>query len=250
MTEEMGNQTQEVVETIEQPIEQTQETVEQPSSPQESPQAFRVKYNKEEVEVPYDQAPDYIQKGMNYDKVSQRADEYQQHLDRVARITGYESHDQLLQAMEEAEQEQERAKYEQAGIDPDQFQKLISELPEIQQFREIQKQQEESQQLQTEYNELAEEFPDVTPENIPAEVWQMKKQRDISLMDAYLRVNYKSLGQQKEQEAIQKLQQNQLSSTGSLGDGEVKHTGSVNSLSSKDFGSLVDQVLRGERKQL
>lgn len=250
MEELMANQSQEAVETIEQPIETTQETVEQTSSPQESPQAFRVKYNKEEVEIPYDQAPDYIQKGMNYEKVSQRAEEYQQHLDRVAKLTGYQTHDELLSALEEAEREQERAKYQEAGIDPDQFQKLVSELPEIQQFREIQKQQEESQQLQTEYNELAAEFPDVTPENIPAEVWQLKGERGISLMDAYLRVNYKSLGQQKEQEAIQKLQQNQQSSTGALGAEGAEHQTSYSQLSAADKKALRERVLRGENVQL
>ena len=37
------------------------------------PQGIKVKYNKEERVIGYDEAPDWIQKGLNYDKVSERA---------------------------------------------------------------------------------------------------------------------------------------------------------------------------------
>lgn len=244
-----GYQTTETIETNE-PIQQESavEQQEHQTPPQEN--MFTVKYNKEERQVSYDEAPDYIQKGLNYDKVSQRADEYQQNLDRVARLSGYGNHDELLSALDEFEKAQEQAKYEQAGIDPDRFHELVSELPEIQQFRQMQQQQQETQQMQNEANELFAEFPDLKPEQIPAEAWQLKEQRGLTILDAYLRTTYKNIGQQKEQEAIQKLQGNAQSSPGSLGGGDVNHNTNVSKLSSKDFGSLVEQVLRGERKQL
>ncbi|MGG4267429.1 hypothetical protein [Peribacillus simplex] len=249
---EGGNQTApEVIESNEQPIEQPETQIEEaPATTQEAQQAFRVKYNKEEVEVPYDQAPDYIQKGMNYDKQVQRAEEYQQNLDRVARLSGYKDHNELLGAMEDLEKEQERQKYEQAGINPDKFNELVSELPEIQQFREMQRQQQQNQELQSEANELFAEFPELTPEQIPQEAWNLKESRGLSLLDAYLRTTYKQIGQQKEQEAIQKLQGNAQSSPGSLSGGDVNHTTNIKNLSSSDFQSMVDQVLRGERKQI
>jgi hypothetical protein len=175
---------------------------------------------------------------------------YEQNLNRVAQLSGYQSHDDLLAALDEIEQQQERERYEQAGIDPDQFQQLVSELPEIKQFREIQKQQEETQKFESEVSELFSEFPDLKPEQIPPEAWQLKESKGLSLLDSYLRVSYKSLGQQKEQEAIQKLQGNAQSSPGPLGGGDVNHNTNISTLSSKDFGSIVDQVLRGERKTL
>ena len=152
------------------------------------------------------------------------------------------------------EREQERQDLIQRGLDPDALEdvvnKRIENHPDMQAFRQMQQQQQQSQQLQTEASELFNKFPDLTPEQIPAEAWQLKEQRGISLLDAYLRTTYKQIGQQKEQEAIQKLQSNALSSTGSLSAGEVNHTTNISNLSSKDFSSLVDQVLRGERKQL
>ncbi|MFC8561405.1 hypothetical protein [Peribacillus frigoritolerans] len=247
--QEGGNQTApEVIESNEPSIQQEQAPVnEAPATTQEAQQAFKVKYNKEEIEVPYEQAPDYIQKGMNYDKVQQRADEYQQNLDRVARLSGYKDHNELLGAMEELEREQERQKYEQAGINPDKFNELVSELPEIQEFRKMQQQQKENQKLQSEANELFAEFPDLAPEQIPQEAWQLKENRGLSLLDAYLRTTYKQLGQQKEQEAIQKLQQNQISSPGSLGAGGEHQTPSVSQMSKAEFEDLIQKVKRGEK---
>lgn len=248
---EGGNQTApEAIESNEPSIQQEPAIEEAPATTQEAQQAFKVKYNKEEIEVPYEQAPDYIQKGMNYDKVQQRADEYQQNLDRVARLSGYKDHNELLGAMEELEREQERQKYEQAGINPDKFKELVSELPEFKEMQEMKQRQQENQRLQSEADELFAEFPELTPEAIPQEAWQLKQNRGLSLLDAYLRTTYKQLGQQKEQEAIQKLQGNAQASPGSLGGGAVNHTTNINNLSSSDFQSMVDQVLRGERKQL
>ena len=120
----------------------------------------------------------------------------------------------------------------------------------VQYARQLQEKQQQEQQFQQEANELFQEFPDLKPEEIPAEVWQLKESRGLSLLDSYLRVNYKNLAQQQEQAAIQKLQNNAATSPGSLGGGDVSHSTNVSKLSTNDFRSLVDQVLRGERKQL
>lgn len=187
----------------------------------------------------------------------QELDEYrsnlettQQQLERVARLAGYESHDQMISQLDAIEQEQEAQRYREMGVDPEAFNTLIEQHPDIQFAREMKAKQEEEQRFQSEANELFSEFPDLKPEQIPAEVWQIKEQKGLSLLDSYLRVNYKNMGQQAEQQAIQKLQGNAVSSPGSLGGGDVNHVQSVSKLSSSDFNSLVDQVLRGERKQL
>jgi hypothetical protein len=225
------------------------ETSEQPSSPQES-NYFEIKYNKEPVKVSYDEAPSYIQKGMNYDKVNQRATEYEQHLSRVAQLSGYQSHEDFLQALEEAEKQQERQRYEDAGLDPDVLNQFLESHPDMKYAREMRAKEQETQQIASEIEQLKERFPDVRPEDLTDELFQVKAQRGVPLLHAYLELNFSKLAQQKEQEAIQKLQQNSQASPGSLGNGDVSHSKSVNGLSSKDFGSLVDQVLRGERTKL
>ncbi|MFY0760196.1 hypothetical protein AB1K32_15100 [Metabacillus dongyingensis] len=236
-------------EVNEAPIQQEETQTEDPAAIQES-NFFEVKYNKEPVRVSYDEAPDYIQKGMNYDKVQSKVSEYEQHLNRVAQVAGYETHDELLQALDQAEKEREQQKYVDAGIDPDTFNSLLEQHPDIQYAREMKQKEEASQKFNAEANEFFSEFPDVKPEDIPAEVWTLKDQKGLTLLDSYLRVNYKSLGQQKEQEAIQKLQTNSLSSPGSLSGGDVPHKANIGSMGKSDFSSLVEKVLRGEVKNL
>ncbi|MGF6951872.1 phospholipase/lecithinase/hemolysin [Neobacillus sp. B4I6] len=248
MSEELlgGSQTTPEPETQEPSIQQEPAQTQEPVTTQE-PNYFTVKYNKEERQVSYDEAPDYIQKGLNYEKVQQRATEYEQHLNRVAQLSGYQTHEEFISALEEAE---ERQRYEDAGVDPEAFNKLLETHPDMQYAREMRAKEQEQRQIQSEVEQLRERFPDLKPDDLTEELFTVKEQRGVPLLHAYLELNFSKLAQQKEQEAIQKLQQNVQSSPGSLGGGDVPHTKSVSNLSQKDFGSLVDQVLRGERKQL
>lgn len=249
MSEELlsGNQTTEP--QMQEPATQEPIQSQEPATTQE-PNYFEIKYNKEPVKVSYDEAPSYIQKGMNYDKVQQRATEYENYLNRVAQLSGYQNHDEFIHALEEAEQQQQRQQYEDAGINPDVLNQFLEQHPDMQYAREMRAKEQEQRQIQTEVDQLKERFPDIQPSDLSEELFQLKEQRNIPLLHAYLELNYAKLAQQKEQEAIQKLQQNVQSSPGSLGSGDVAHTKSVKNLSSKDFSSLVDQVLRGERNQL
>jgi hypothetical protein len=180
----------------------------------------------------------------------QQAETYQQQLDRTARLAGYQSQDELLAALDQLELEQQQQQQQQlyesamAG-DQDSLNQLISNHPAVKYAMELQTQQQKDQQFQQEANELFQEFPDLKPEEIPNEVWQLKESRGLSLLDSYLRVNYKNLAQQQEQAAIQKLQQNQLSSPGALGSG-ADHITSYSQLSAQDKKALRERVLRGE----
>jgi hypothetical protein len=249
MSEELlgGNQT--IPEPITQePATQEPTQTQEPATTQE-PNYFEIKYNKEPVRVSYDEAPDYIQKGMNYDKVQQRATEYEQHLNRVAQLSGYQNHDEFIQALEEAERQQERQRYEDAGIDPDTFNQLLENHPDMQYAREMRAKEQEQQQLQSEVEQLRERFPELKPDDLTDELFAIKEQRGVPLLHAYLELNFSKLAQQKEQEAIQKLQQNTLSTPGSLGAGAEHKTGYTN-LSSADKKALRERVLRGENVQL
>jgi hypothetical protein len=245
--EQQAHQSLETPVTNEHPIEQPQ-TPETPSTPQEN--VFTVKYNKEEVQVPYEQAPDYIQKGLNYEKVQTRATEYEQHLNRIAQLSGYQTHDELLQAVEEAERQKERAEYEAAGIDPDQFNQLIEKHPDIQFAREMKAKQEEEAKFSSEVNSFFEKHPDIKPNDIPQEVWQIRENEGLPLLHAYRSYMFDNVRQQSEQQALQKLQQNSLSTPGALGQEGSEHKASVGSMAKKDFASLVERVKRGENVQL
>jgi hypothetical protein len=250
MSEELlgGNQTTGEESQVETQQQETQTQAQEPATTQE-PNYFEIKYNKEPVRVSYDEAPDYIQKGMNYDKVQQRATEYEQHLNRVAQLSGYQNHDEFIQALEEAERQQERQRYEDAGIDPDTFNQLLENHPDMQYAREMRAKEQEQQQLQSEVEQLRERFPELKPDDLTDELFDIKEQRGVPLLHAYLELNFSKLAQQKEQEAIQKLQQNTLSTPGSLGAGAEHKTGYAN-LSSADKKALRERVLRGENVQL
>jgi hypothetical protein len=224
------------------------ETTEQPSSPQEN-QYFEIKYNKEPVKVSYDEAPSYIQKGMNYDKVQQRATEYEQHLNRVAQLSGYQTHDDFIRALDQAEQQQQRQQYEEAGLNPDVLNQFLESHPDMKYAREMRAKEQESQQIASEIEQLKERFPDLKSDDLTDELFQIKAQRGVPLLHAFLELNYSKLAQQKEQEAIQKLQLNASSTPGSLGAGAEHKTGYMN-LSSADKKALRERVLRGEQIEL
>ncbi|OHR74000.1 hypothetical protein HMPREF3291_05285 [Bacillus sp. HMSC76G11] len=168
--QETANHSQEEVQDTA-PLEQTEEiqdtqTDETPATTQEIPQAFKVKYNKEEIEVPYGEATDYIQKGLNYEKVQSKVSEYEQHLNRVAQVAGYSSHDELLQALDLAEQErQTQEQAQQMGIDEDTYRNYfapvndkVSQLEN--QLKEFQE-KEIQRQIEADLSELQknEDFP-------------------------------------------------------------------------------------------
>jgi hypothetical protein len=234
------------------PIQQESTQEETPATTQDEFDV--IKYNSEEVKIPVSERQTYLQKGYNYDKVNQRVTEYEQQLNRVAQLSGYNTHDELLSALDDIEQQQQRAQYEEAGIDPDIMNQFIEKHPDIQYARELKQKEEETQRFNNEANELFQAFPDLKPENIPPEAFQLQKQMElqnkhIPLLDAYLRTSYKSLGQQKEQEAIQKLQGNANATPGALGAG-AEHNTSYSAMSATDKKALRERVLRGENIQL
>jgi hypothetical protein len=194
-----------------------------------------------------------MRRNQELNDVRTKASEYEQHLNRVAQLSGHQSHEDFIRALDTAEQnykrEQEEQMYREAGIDPETFNSLLSNHPDVQYARQLRAQQEQEAQERQEAFEFFNEFPDVKPEDIPKEVFILQKEKGLSLIDAYLRTSYKSLSQKKEQEAIQKLTQNALSTPGSLGAGTEHKTG-YSSLTDSDKKALRDRVLRGENVQL
>lgn len=230
-------------------IEQEQVTTEEPtnegqdSPPQEEPRGIKVKYNKEERFVPEDEVPNWVQKGLNYDKVSekaQQAERYQQMLDRTARFYGYDNHEDYMAALEQAEMDkriQEEA--EKLGVDEEvirnhlqplnqkvsEYERQLNELKEAEAFRQV-----ENQLASMEKD--AEKYPDFA--KYKNDVINIAASRGYTLEDAYKiatyeeRVNTARL--QAQQEAVRNLQKNADSATGSLGMDSPEHPGGYDAM--------------------
>jgi hypothetical protein len=179
-----------------------------------------------------------------------KAESYESNLNRLAQLSGYNTHDELLQAIEEAERQQERQRYEDAGINPDTFNELLEKHPDIQFAREMKAKQEEEARFSSEVSSFFDKHPDIKPNDIPQEVWQIRDQEGLPLLHAYRSYMFDNVRQQSEQQALQKLQQNSLSTPGALGQEGSEHKSSYSQLSAGEKAKLREQVLRGEKTNL
>lgn len=243
---------------VETEVAETVETKVETSTPEEYDV---IKYNSEEVKIPVSERQTYLQKGYNYDKVNQRVQELEGHsknLERTAKFNGFDSTEQYLEALDKAEQDrniqEEAAK---AGMDEEQYRQYLAPVNEKLKSYEQKIQQLESadmnRQIQSELTQLKTDKDFAKYEEATINAWKTNPAFK-TLSDAYEFVSYKdklaSTKETAEQETIRKLQQNGQSSAGSLGEGAVNHNNTVGGMGKSDFESLVNQVLRGERKQI
>lgn len=191
---------------------------EQPPATIQDEDFFEVKYNKENMRISRDEAPTYIQKGLNYDKVNQKAADYEQHLQRVAQITGYSSIDELIQAAQQAE-EQQRVQNEaqRLGMDEEAYRQYIAPMND--ELSTVKKQMEEmrvesfKKQIDAEINELKKD------ENFPKyeqAMFEMATKYGMTLTEAYefaslrgLKEQIPSLQQQTEQRVVDQIKARQ-----------------------------------------
>lgn len=253
------------VETTETPIDTSQvpEGSEQPVTTQEPPKGLTVKYNKEERFIPDEELPQWVQKGLNYDKVQEKAkqaDTYQQNLDRLARLHGYDSHDGLMKAVEETERNREiesEAKQlaNRLGIDQeaamevirDNMRPLKSEVTELRQKLSQYEQQAAVQTVQSIVNDLKEKYTDF--EKYEQNVYDLGL-KGYDLEHAYIIASHQEKAQQiklqAEQEALQKLQQNAATSTGALGKDSPDEAFGYMSMTAAERRAFRDKVKRGQ----
>lgn len=229
MNEEIANHSESMPEQLEQ-VQVEDTTTNEPSEqspPQEQPRGINVKYNKEDRFVPEDEVPTWVQKGLNYDKMSEKAQEaerYQQQLDRIARFYNFDNHNDYMAALEQHEQEQRiQQEAEKLGVDEsvirDHLQPLNQKLSEYErQLNEI-KEQEVLRTIEADLSRLTQQYSDF--DKYKPKVFELASERGYSLEDAYMiasyhdRINTAKLEGQNE--TIRNLQQNAASSTGPLG---------------------------------
>lgn len=231
------------------------ETVTTPE-PTEQPKGITVKYNKEDKFVTEDEIPQWVQKGLNYDKVSERAKQaetLQQNLDRVAKFYGYDSHDTYMKALEEAEiRKQIEAEADRLGVDPSVIQEYVqpmkNQVQSLEQKLKTYEQQEMKRRIDAEIDQLKQQYPDF--EQRRNDVFSLALERGYTLEDAYVLLTHREqldkARLQAEQDALLKLKQNADSSTGALGaDAPEEKTGYM-SMTPAERRAFREKVKRGD----
>lgn len=213
----------EQVETQETAVETTETQQEQTEAPETTPAAtqedyFDVKYNKENKRISREEAPTYIQKGLNYDKVQQRVSEYEQHLNRVAQFTGYTSHEDMLKALEEAEKQQKYSQEaEKLGMDEEAYRNYIApvndELSTVKQQLEEMKLESIKKEIASELSVL-EKNPEFQKYETP--MYELAQKYGMSLTEAFefaslrgLKEQIPSIQQQTEQKVVDQIRARQ-----------------------------------------
>lgn len=157
------------------------------SQPQEQPR-IKVKYNHEEKELGLDEATQYVQKGMNYDKIHEKATKLEQDyqlakeygaefgvysVEDIQRLYGENG----ITTVQEFKEAANRQRLIDQGKDPD-----------LEWAREQRQKHEETQKNWNDFLQLKEDFPEIkNPEDIPAEVIAIKEERKCSFSDAMTR---------------------------------------------------------------
>lgn len=187
---------------------------------------IKVKFNHEELEIPYEEAVTHIQKGLNYDKIQEKlialeSDPSRSFLERQAKKHNMNVNE-YLDAVQKAEEQENLNKLIQENIPEN----LAKEILESRKFREQWEQdantKKEQQKREKDYQEFMENFPDVKPDTIPRSVWEdVNKGR--SLTDSYARYENKLL--KEELGKAKHTQQVAEASTGSIsGNGSTNPT--------------------------
>jgi len=156
----------------------------------------------------------------------------------------------LQQQQQQEEAETQRQEYESAGIDSDMMNRFIDNNPSVKQANQIIAEQKENSRIEGEINDLFEEYPDARNQEIPESVFLSSIEHKIPLLYAYSRYANKNATTMAEQKTLRGLQQNGQTSPGSLGGSQTEEKATYSNMPSKDFNSLVDRVLKGEKIKL
>jgi hypothetical protein len=228
--------------------QQTQQTqTEQPK--------FKVKFNHEEKELTYDEAIQYAQKGMNYDRIypeyeKLRNNPHLSYLEQKAQRLGM-SVEQLIENDRKYEEQQKLNELIQQNIPEEYAKKLLEHdkvMKEYQTEKQTREQTEAKQKMFAEFLEAYPEFYDPN-KSLPPEV-QAEISKGRHPIDAYVRYENKLLkeqlqGAQKQQQTQEANEKNAASSTGS-----VKTSGKTGGFISKDDFEANKHDMNWVRKNL
>lgn len=159
-------------------------------------ETLKIKYNHEEKEIPIDEAIPLVQKGMNYDKLQERLQQFESdpRLSFVEELAKEQGMD-VNEFIDSYRQWQEQEKLNQL-VQQNIPQELAQEILENRKYRESQKQQEQQKQQEVQKQSEAQEFfeyfkqangreYDPGSDKIPPEVFEMNAQ-GVPLKFAYM----------------------------------------------------------------
>lgn len=181
-------------------------------TPQTEPKAgIKVKFNKEEIEIPDDQVPEYVQKGLALDKERERKSEYEKALDRAAKLAGYNDRSEYLANLDKLEQQRQEQKqsefeqlrtqiieeFEESGGDPRNLEAWLDNNPLLakakellaieQQRNEQQKQEEQNRQWTDKWSALYQAYPELKEASVAFAQGTAPEWYTVEMQDRILR---------------------------------------------------------------
>jgi hypothetical protein len=172
----------------------TQPQVDNVTPQTETVQKIKVKYNHEEKELPIDEVKVLAQKGMNYDKLSEKLQKYESDpglkwLNEKAAQFGVSVPDLIAKWDSDLAARQASEIAEAKGIPED----VAHELLQIKTERDLTKQElevlraykEEQERIDNQIKEFQKAYPDVPLDKIPEQVIETAKSEGVSLKVAY-----------------------------------------------------------------
>ena len=210
-------QSEEVTDTLdtpETPVETVEDTTQTETTEAPTEPFLKIKYNHEEMELDAERARELAQKGLNYDKVTERlqsleSDPRLAFVEQIAQQHGM-TPDEYIQAVNQQMEQSRIDELVQQGISEE----LAAEMLENRKFRqafEAEKQTKAQQEKQNaEYNEFFDYFKqangrdfDSNKDQIPDSVWQAT-QNGVPLKYAFMEHQNQQL-----QTQLQTLKQNE-----------------------------------------
>lgn len=199
--------TDEVEETSSDDLFSEEETTEETPSEEEIPSEessenvapfLEIKFNKETKGLTQEEAREYAQKGMNYDRLNDKYNALNDTLDRLARLNNMDVstflnslNDTQIQYEEQLEMDALRERY------PNAEEELIREMAsntvrermasQIQRFEDEKNEQLNAQELQVrrDLETLGNEFPDLDFKTMPEEVFDYVRNDGLNIVSAY-----------------------------------------------------------------
>jgi len=209
--------------------EEVQATEEVTEVQEETParELVKVKHLHEEKEIdPYtDEGKAYIQKGLDYDRVKTKYESSKSTLDFVESLAKQQGMavDDYIKAVNENQRQQEIEHLATTnGLNNEMAEELYLLRQERQERAAREQEYQAKEKENQEYMQFFNEFPDVSAEQIPSEVFELRaKNPSMSLTDAYIRHEYNVM--KNKDKTAEVNANNANATTGSVtGNGEAK----------------------------
>ena len=204
--------------------------------------------NNEMQDTPEQQERTFTQSELNriiQDRLTrerQRYTPYESLIANEAKKYGMEP-DEYIQAVQRQQQEAEKQRYYEAGLDPDLVSEVVAQHPAVQWAQSFMTQQQQEQMFNAQAKELLEVHPDLDVKNIPPEVFHLNAQ-GLSLLDAYNRVMIPKIKQDQSKIKEQAVKEYLARKSGRVGVTEGSGSAPVLEMSTpKNFQDAKSQAL-------